>query len=42
MKDLIIFGAGGLGRETLFQLLEMNRANPQYRILGFADDRCVL
>ncbi len=40
MKDLIIFGAGGLGRETLFQLREMNRVRPEYRILGFADDRC--
>lgn len=40
MKDLIIFGAGGLGRETLFQLREMNRVDPQYNILGFADDRC--
>ena len=40
MKDLIVFGAGGLGRETMFQLQEMNRANPAYRLLGFADDRC--
>lgn len=40
MKDLIIFGAGGLGRETLFQLREMNRVKPEYRLLGFADDRC--
>lgn len=40
MKDLIIFGAGGLGRETLFQIQEMNRVKPEYRILGFADDRC--
>ena len=41
MKDLVIFGAGGLGRETLFQLREMNRVLPEYRLLGFADDRCV-
>lgn len=40
MKDLIVFGAGGLGRETMFQLREMNRIKPEYRILGFADDRC--
>ena len=40
MKDLIIFGAGGLGRETMFQLREMNRVEPEYRLLGFADDRC--
>lgn len=41
MKDLIIFGAGGLGRETLFQIREMNRVSSTYTILGFADDRCV-
>ena len=38
MKDLIVFGAGGLGRETMFQLREMNRQHAQYRLLGFADD----
>lgn len=41
VKDIIIFGAGGLGRETLFQLREMNRSGADYHILGFADDRCV-
>ena len=35
----MIFGAGGLGRETLFQLREMQKQTHAYRILGFADDR---
>ena len=39
MKDIVIFGAGGLGRETLFQLREMQKQTHEYRILGFADDR---
>ena len=38
MKDLIIVGAGGLGREMLFQLREINKISPAYHILGFADD----
>ncbi|MBQ7545500.1 MAG: acetyltransferase [Clostridia bacterium] len=40
MTDLIILGVGGLGRETLFQLQQMNKAALQFRILGFADDAC--
>lgn len=38
MKDLVIFGAGGLGREMLFQMQEYNKHGGEYRILGFADD----
>ena len=40
MKDLIVLGVGGLGRETLFQLQEMNKAVAQFHLLGFADDAC--
>lgn len=39
MKDVIIFGAGGLGREMLFQMREINKTGGEYNILGFADDR---
>lgn len=39
MKDIVIFGAGGLGRETLFTLRELQRQSDAYHILGFADDR---
>lgn len=41
-SDLIIIGAGGLGKEVLFQLREMNKGREQYRILGFADDNPAL
>lgn len=42
LRDIVIVGAGGLGREVLFQLWEMNAAQPRYNILGFADDRVSL
>lgn len=42
MKDLIIFGCGGLGREVLFQVKEQNRVCDEYNILGFADDNVSL
>lgn len=35
---MIVFGAGGLGRETMFQLRQINAQQMQYRLLGFADD----
>ncbi len=38
MKDIIIFGIGGLGREVLFQIKEQNKVVCEYNILGFADD----
>ena len=38
MTDLIIVGAGGLGRETLFQVREAEKNMPQFSVLGFADD----
>lgn len=40
VKDMIVLGAGGLGRETMFQLREINRVQMQYQLLGFADDGC--
>ncbi len=38
MKDLIIVGAGGFGREALYLALDINKQNPQWNIKGFIDD----
>lgn len=38
MKDLVIIGAGGFGRETLALVEEINEAAPTWNFLGFIDD----
>ena len=38
MKDLIIIGAGGFGRETLDVVEAINRKAPEWNFLGFIDD----
>lgn len=38
MKDLIIVGAGGFGREAMWVAERINEASPQWNILGFVDD----
>jgi len=38
LKPIAIFGAGGLGREVLMLLHQINQAVPQWQILGFYDD----
>lgn len=38
MDDLVIYGAGGLGRELLEIIEEINEERRQWRILGFVDD----
>lgn len=38
MKDLLIYGAGGLGRELMEIIEESNREKEQWRLLGFVDD----
>ncbi len=38
MRDIIIIGAGGLGREVLAILKNCNAKQPTYNILGFVDD----
>lgn len=38
MKDLIIVGAGGFGRETIYLAERINENNPQWNIKGFIDD----
>lgn len=39
MKDLIIIGAGGLGRETIWMAERINAVKPEWNILGFIDDK---
>ncbi len=38
MKDLIIIGAGGFGREVSWLVERINAVSPQWNLLGFADD----
>ena len=42
MKKLVIFGSGGLGREVLWVVREMNQKRKQFEILGFIDDNPAL
>ncbi|HEX8327365.1 MAG TPA: acetyltransferase [Hymenobacter sp.] len=36
---LVIFGAGGLGREVLLLLHQLNEVQPTWNVLGFYDDQ---
>lgn len=38
MKDLVIVGCGGFGREVLDVVDAINDVQPQWRVLGFVDD----
>ena len=38
MKDIAIYGAGGLGREVIDLINKMNEVKPQWNIIGFFDD----
>lgn len=38
MKDIVIYGAGGLGREIACLLNEINAEEPAWNLLGFFDD----
>lgn len=38
MKDLIIIGASGFGREAMWVAERMNEKSPEWNILGFVDD----
>lgn len=38
MKDLIIFGASGFGREVAWLVERINKKTPSWNILGFMDD----
>jgi sugar O-acyltransferase (sialic acid O-acetyltransferase NeuD family) len=37
MEDIIIFGTGGLAREVAFLIDDINRHQPTWNIIGFAD-----
>ena len=41
MKDIVIIGAGGLGREILDIIIAINNVKPTWNVLGFYDDACV-
>ncbi len=38
MRDLAIYGAGGLGRETAVMIEQINKVQPQWNLIGFFDD----
>src|SRR5699024_8148959 len=38
MKDIVIIGAGGFGREVAWIIEDINKKNLQWNILGFLDD----
>lgn len=38
MKDIVIVGAGGFGREVAFLIEKINEENLKWNILGFIDD----
>ena len=38
MKDLVIFGASGFGRETAWIVERLNKVTPTWNLLGFMDD----
>jgi sugar O-acyltransferase (sialic acid O-acetyltransferase NeuD family) len=38
LKPIVIFGGGGFAREVLCLLEDINRAKPEWDILGFLDD----
>jgi sugar O-acyltransferase (sialic acid O-acetyltransferase NeuD family) len=38
MDDIVIFGAGGFGREVAWLIEEINEVEPRFHILGFLDD----
>lgn len=39
MKDLVIIGAGGLGRETAWLVERINQREQLWNVLGFIDDK---
>ena len=38
MKDIIIIGAGGVGREVVWIIDQINMKSPTWNIIGFVDD----
>lgn len=42
MQDIIIYGAGGFGREVYVLIQQINKVKNTYNILGFVDDNPVM
>jgi sugar O-acyltransferase (sialic acid O-acetyltransferase NeuD family) len=38
MNDIVIYGAGGFGREVACMIRAINKTDPQWRFIGFIDD----
>lgn len=38
MKDIIVYGSGGMAREVVELIEDINRATPEWNILGYIDD----
>lgn len=38
LKDIVIIGAGGVGRETALIIEDINEVNQQWNLIGFVDD----
>lgn len=38
MKNIVIYGAGGFGRETSLLLHQINLQSPQWNVVGYCDD----
>ena len=38
LKDIVIIGAGGVGRETALIIEDINEVNKEWNLLGFVDD----
>jgi sugar O-acyltransferase (sialic acid O-acetyltransferase NeuD family) len=39
MKDIVIYGAGGYGREIACLIKRINQITPEWNLIGFLDDR---
>lgn len=42
MKDIVIIGAGGFGREVAWLIEDINKVNKKWNIVGFVDDNNTL
>lgn len=38
MKDIVVVGAGGFGREVAWLIEDINKVNEEWNIIGFVDD----
>ena len=38
MKNIVLYGASGFGREVAYIIERINKISPTYNLLGFLDD----